>query len=110
MVIDGTEMVVVVEELSGLGPGVVGVVAIEPVDVHDQVEDAAGVQYHVVVVDVEDVEGQVELEEELEEELEDVVEVVQGQETVVQVVGQVLVGEEWLGCQPISVGQSAVFG
>ena len=108
MVIDGTEMVVVVEELSGLGPGVVGVVAIEPVDVHGQVEDLAGVQYHVV--DVEDVEGQVELEEELEEELEDVVDVVQGQETVVQVAGQVLVGEEWLGCQPISVGQSAVFG
>ena len=68
MVIDGTEMVVVVEELSGLGPGVVGVVAIEPVDVHDQGEDVAGVQYHVVVdVDVEDVEGQVELEKELEE-------------------------------------------
>jgi hypothetical protein len=108
MVIDGTEMVVVVEELSGPGPGVVGVVAIEPVDVHDQVEDVAGVQYHVA--DVEGVEGQVELEEELDEELEDAVEDVQGQEIVVQVVGQVLVGEEWLGCQPISVGQSAVFG
>ena len=71
MVIGGTEMVVVVEVLLGLGPGAVGVVAIEPVDVQDQVEDAeeaAGVQYHVDdVVDVEDVEGQVELEEELEE-------------------------------------------
>ena len=71
MVIEGTEKVVVVEVLLGLGPGAVDVVAIEPIDVQDQVEDAeeaAGVQYHVDdVVDVVDVEGQVELEKELEE-------------------------------------------
>ena len=129
----------VVEVLLGLGPVAADVVATEPVDVQDQVEEveeveeaayvqnrveeveeAADVQYHaeeVEEVEVE-VEGQVEDQAEEAEELEVVEEVVEVEEAVPgqgpadQVVVGVLVpvGGEWLVCQPVFVGQSASFG
>ena len=85
MVIEDVVMVEVVDVFLGIGPCAADVVATEPVDVQDQVEE---------VEEAADVQGQVE-------EVEEVVQLA--------VVMQVLVDREWLVHQPTFVGQAVSF-